>query len=146
MVYLFHGQTCRANAGPGAYSIPKDFHLPHPNTFSGLEKDQMENHPSASLVSGLLARELPTEAVQLLVDPTVDQSQPVVPAHVQVSAGETVDTVVIYPETQEVDQVLASASVMEEHVDRLVQLSTLNRGQRPQMDLTHTIQIHQLHQ
>ena len=36
--------------------------------------------------------------------------------------------------------------LVEEHVDRVVQLSTLNHGQRQQMDMTQTIQIHQLHQ
>ena len=131
--------------------------MPHPNTFSGLDKGQIEKHPSTSVVTNLLAGDLPTEPVNLLpVDTrTVDQTSVVMPARVQVSAGDTVDTVVIYPEpppqaTQvAVDQVLAAGTgvaAVEEHVDRLVQLSTLNRGQRHQLDLTHTIQIHQLHQ
>ena len=52
---------CKINAGKGAYAIPKDFHLPHPSTFSGLDKEQIEKHPSMSTVTSLIGEQpLPT--------------------------------------------------------------------------------------
>ena len=115
------------NAGPGAYAIPKGFHLPHPNTLVDTSDNQID----------------PMSAVTNLLISGTDLD------------GGDCDTVVIYPVGG--DSVLSDPPppppdlqptelVVEEHVERVVQLSTLNHGQRPQMDMTQTIQIHQLHQ
>ena len=45
---------CKQNAGPGAYSIPKQSHLPKPNTFIAMDVESIERHPDTERYLALL--------------------------------------------------------------------------------------------
>jgi len=58
-------EVCKNNAGKGAYSIPKDFHLPHPSAFMGLEsKEDIElEKPESSLEQSGIPNETSASAI-----------------------------------------------------------------------------------
>jgi len=161
-------ENCRLNAGPGAYSIPKGFHLPPPNTLKGLcdvtlnegtvtltegqQNEQQfvnleqESGPSSMTLESQEGNPSASTTTIKLLPGTM--SGDTIVAHIE--KGESVDTIVLTSSADEsrLATLVHPATLVDEHVDRVVQLSTLNRrgDPRSRVDPGETIQIHQLHQ